>query len=705
VQSSSQVIFFSNSFRQISWNLTPKDIYQFSAAEGKSTVIVEKTVDGERSKVEGADTIKIGEAFEGEILFSLPKENRIFGLGQHENGIFDYRGQKEYLVQNNMKIPMSVFLCVGPTDSYAVLFDAGCLMTFEEMGGTARVAFDAVHSIDYYVIEGQSMDELIQEVRWLTGTAVMLPRWAFGYMQSKERYKTQAEVIKTAEKFKELDIPVSCLVQDWSTWEKGKWGQKSPDKERFPDIKTMISRLHDMGITYMLSIWPNPAVSTEDNKELGKIGGILANASTYDAFNEEARELYWKQCQREWYSAGTDAWWCDSTEPFTPDWTGAVKKTDIERYQLSKEVLTKYLDARDANHYALAHAQGIYENQRKADGTKRVVNLTRSGSIGVQKYGAILWSGDITATWETLRNQITEGLNMSASGIPYWTVDIGAFFTGSCKCWQNWIGSTEKETPWFWSGHFEDGVADMGYRELYVRWLQFGAFLPIMRSHGTDTPREPWHFGKPGDIFYDTIIKYIRLRYRLMPYIYSVAWMVTNNGYTMMRNLNFDFPGDSIACAISDQYMFGPAFMVCPVTQPMYYEAGSIKINKPQTRKVYLPSGGWYDYETKEYFQGGGWLTVKAPLESMPLYVRAGSIIPADKVIEIYEGVSTAFILYNDNGKDYTYEDGNYSAISLYWNDTLRELKITKIEGNYPNPENLRLRIYLKNGDIKDATQ
>jgi len=692
-------------FEQVGWQLTPRDIFRHTVTGGEANVIVQKTVDGERTVVENTSKVKIGQAYEGEITFSLPKDNRIFGLGQHEKGVYDYRGQAEFLVQNNMKIPMPVFLCVGPQVNFAVVFDAGCLMTFEEHDGTARFTFDAVDRIDYYIVAGSSIDELIKGIRKLTGTAVMLPRWAFGYIQSRERYKTQADVLETAEEFLARGIPVSCIVQDWSTWEKGKWGSKYVDKERFPDIKSMITKLHDNDIAFMISIWPNPAIGCIDNTELAEAGGLFSNGTTYNAFDENARRIYWKQCEREWFNAGTDAWWCDSTEPFTPDWNGSVKKSCSERYELSKEAATKHIDARCANDYALVHAQGIYENQRAASSSKRVVNLTRSGSLSIQRYGAILWSGDINAKWDTLRSQIAEGLNMCASGIPYWTVDIGAFFTGSDRCWRAWSGSGDKETPWFWDGDYEDGNKDMGYRELYVRWLQYGTFMPIMRSHGTDTPREPWHFGQPGEKYYDTIVKYIKLRYRLLPYIYSLAGMVTREGYTMMRNLNFDFPGDPMACAISDSYMFGPAFLVCPVTYPMEYEAGSKAIQEPLLREVYLPSGGWYDFETKEYISGGRTISANAPVSTIPVYVRTGSIVPVSvkgdgeiDALEIYAGASSSFTLYFDNGRDYSYENGDYAAVTVTWDDESGKLYVKSIDGSYPFPQSLKTVIYHTNG-------
>jgi alpha-D-xyloside xylohydrolase len=675
---------------QTSWTLTPKEIYRNTVPHGNAIISKQMTVDGERSVVENAEFIKTGDAYEAEITFAVPKNNRIFGLGQHEDGVYDYRGKSEYLYQNNMKIPMPVFLSVGSAGNFAVVFDAGCMMTFAENGGEVRLTFDAADCIDYYVITGADMDGLVHWIRKLTGTAPMLPRWAFGYMQSKERYKTQNEVIETAAKFKELRIPISCIIQDWSTWENKKWGNKRVDKERYPDIKKMIAELHEMDVAFMVSIWPNPSVGSEDNNELAEIGGVLSNATTYDAFNEKAREIYWKQCEREWFSAGADAWWCDSTEPFTPDWNGADIRSGKERYELAKEKFTAHIDARETNLYALEHARGIYEHQRRRS-DKRVVNLTRAGYLGIQRYGVILWSGDICSTWNILRRQIAEGLNICASGIPYWSVDIGAFFVGSDTCWQNWHGGkTDKPTPWFWKGDYENGVADDGYKELYTRWLQWGTFLPIMRSHGTDTPREPWHFGEAGSVYYDTIVKYINLRHRLLPYTYSLAAMVTRNGYTPMRNLCFDFPGDETAVDISDAYMFGKAFLVCPVTEP-----GAV------TRDVYLPAGGWYDFAKKTYIEGGRHISAPTDITSIPVYVRAGSIVPVSSngggtadTLEIYAGADGEFTVYFDDGNGYGYENGNFAAVTVRWDDAAQTLTTVNVEGLYPYPQKFDVVIF-----------
>lgn len=323
-------------------------------------------------------------------------------------------------------------------------------------------------------------------------------------------------------------------------------------------------------------------------------------------------------------TGGFDGWWCDSTEPFTaPDWCGEGKLPESERYAMVGGEHEKYLDPSAANAFALVHAQGIYENQPQ----KPVVNLTRSGWAGVQKYGTVLWAGDTSATWDALRSEVAKGLNMSFSGIPYWTVDAGAFFTGSTNCWRKWKGDPNAAPVWFWNGDYDDGVADKGYQELYTHWLQFTCFLPIFRSHGTDTPREVWNFEEP---FRGAIIRTIRLRYRLMPYIKEMFRKVHEEDFTIMRSLLFDFAGDERCALINDQFMFGTDLLVCPVTVPHLYTADSCPVrNASAGRLCYLPAGAdWYDFHTGEFYRGGQSICVPVTLEHIPVFVRAGAKIP-----------------------------------------------------------------------------
>lgn len=701
---------------QLDWSLKQKEIFRYEIAGGKAKLVTKKTIDGERTFVENASTVCIGKAYEGEIRFGIRDGERIYGLGQQEDGVLNQRGVKVPLYQNNMQIPMPVIVS---SCGYGILLDVGCLMIYEEKDNVMTFHLDAVDKITYYVIEGDSADEIVAGIRKLTGQASRLPKWAFGYIQSRERYKTQQEILDIREEFARREIPVSCLVLDWMSWESGKWGNKQFDRERFPSAGELVEELHRQNTAFMVSVWPNMNKGTENNREMLEAGKLLANLSTYDAFDPQARDMYWKQLKEEILSAGTDALWCDSTEPFTPDWSGPEKKDSMERYELSKENLTRYFDARQGNAYALHHAKGIYENHRRENRDQRIVNLTRSGYPSIQKYGTILWSGDIAAEWKTMKNQIVEGLSMCASGMPYWTLDIGAFFTGTLDCWRRFSGNPEADgpQPWFWHGLFEDGVKDLGYRELYVRWLQYGAFLPIMRSHGTDTPREPWFFGDKGDVWYDTIVKYIRLRYKLLPYIYSLADKVVENSGTMMRPLEFDFPRDAKACVQEAEYMFGD-FLVCPVTEAMEYGPDSTRLDQPQVWDVYLPDGFlWYDYSTKKCLEGGRDIKADAPVSHMPLYIRAGAIVPvsigggegdsglcpvmeAEIVqqmgLELYGGRDGSFTIYLDAGNGYGYEQGEWARVPVTYDDGKSLLTLRKKEGNYPVPDKFVLEYYYK---------
>lgn len=695
-------------FTEAEAKFTAKEIFRYTFEGDKPKIVTKKTVDGERSFVENATTRKIADAYEAVIKFAIKPDEAIYGLGQQEDGVLNYRNTKEYLYHNNMKIPMPVFIS---SENYGIFFDCSSMFTYEEADNCITMTMDAVEQIDYYIITGDNFDDIIHGIRTLSGKAVMLPRWAFGYVQSKERYKTQDEILETAKEFKRRDLPLGCIVLDWLSWEDGKWGNKFFDKSRFPDAKKMVDELHAQGTAFMISIWPNCKEGCENHEEFAKAGKLYLNNSTYDAFDEEARDIYWEQCKRELFPAGTDAWWCDSTEPFTPDWNGLVKRPDAERYEMAKDSTNKYMDARTSNAYAMFHAKGIYEHQRKDCDTKRVVNLTRSVYPGSQKYGTIGWSGDIAATWDVFRNQIAEGLSMAMSGHPYWTLDAGAFFVGNLESWKRWANQTEGTQPWFWHGLFEEGVKDKGYCELYTRWLQMATFLPIMRSHGTDTPREPWQFGEEGSLYYDTIVKYMKLRYQILPYVYSLAGQVVLGDYTMMRSLMFDFAQDEKVKEIADEYMFGPAFLVCPVTEAVEFGPDSTPLSKKQSRKVYLPKGSdWYDFESGEFFKGGQEMEAEAPVSKLPLYVRTGSIIPeaadysgALSKISVYGGADGMFVYYNDNGQDYAYEKGEYTLIPIVWKEDEKMLLIGAAGGAYDYPKNFTVVYHTPEGEVKQA--
>ncbi|MDM7925847.1 MAG: glycoside hydrolase family 31 protein [bacterium] len=599
----------------------------------------------------------------------------LYGLGQHQEGTFNWRGHYVEMFQYNMRAVVPFLLS---TNGYGILWDNCSYTKFNDTSAGSFVWSEAGDAISYFFIYGPEPDAVIRNYRKLTGDAPLFPKWTYGYIQSKERYQSQQEILDIAREYRQRRIPMDAVVLDWQYWDDGMWGQKSFNRDRFPDPEAMLRTLHtDHNAHFMISIWPKMSSRSPDHNEMAAHAGFLYPSDSdpfYDAFNPEARSLYWEQADRGLFSKGVDAWWCDASEPELDGWD---LNCDAFRTKMKPSIGS---GSRYMNAYSLMHAKGIYENQRRVTADKRVVNLTRSAFSGQQKYAAITWSGDITADWDVFRNQIPAGLNFCMSGIPYWTTDIGAFFIQSSG-----VGGLGRG-GWFRNGRFDGGIADEGYKELYVRWFQYGAFCPIFRAHGTDFPREIWRFGEPGTRAYDTLLKFDNLRYRLMPYIYSTAWKVTDEGYTMMRGLAMDFGQDPHVFEIDDQFMFGPSILVNPVTRPgVTYRA------------VYLPlDADWYNFWTGERYSGGQTFPVPAPLHEMPLFVRAGSIVPmgpfiqyaaesADPIeLRIYPGANGDFTLYEDENDNYNYEKGVYSTINLKWDDQARRLTIGKRNGSFP---------------------
>ncbi len=677
-------------------SLVEQDVIHYTTGDEALVIDRVKTVDGERNFIRNLKPVVDRKAFRARLFFQWKENEAVHGLGQGEEGIYDYRGHRQFLYQHNMRIPMPFFLS---TEGYGILFDCGSLMTFNDDENGSYIFLDTVDQLDYYFIAGDTLDGIIDGYRFLTGKASMLPRWAFGYVQSKEAYTTGKEMEDVVSRYRELGIPLDCIVQDWNTWRPEHWGEKQVDPERYPDLKGTMQRIHDQHVHTMVSVWPNMNSCTDDYGEFMEKGCLLNDLATYDAFSEEGRKIYWDQANRGLFSQGFDAWWCDSTEPFSgPDWGGEEKREPWERYMLVGKEHKQYIDAAKANIFALVHAKGMYENQRKETDRKRMVNLTRSGYASSQRYGTVLWSGDIAASWKTMKRQLAEGLNFAMSGMPYWTLDIGGFFVVGSAWEKRGCGcNTDPSKKWFWCGDYNDGVDDPGYRELYVRWLEYGTFLPMFRSHGTDTPREIWNFGEKGEPFYDAIEKFIRLRYHLMPYIYSLAGAVWQNNQTIMRSLLFDFQEDSNVRDICDEFMFGPSILVCPVTEPMYYEKNGQPLEKEKVRTCYLPAGAcWTDYWTGKVYGGGRTIEADAPLDKIPLFVRCGSILPvcdglswADQAADtqltlaVYPGRDASFVLYEDEGDTYDYEQGAFSRIPISWSEAEQKLVIGKREGSF----------------------
>lgn len=479
------------------------------------------------------------------------------------------------------------------------------------------------------------------------------------------------------DEYRKREVPLDVIVQDWSYWPVTDWGSHEFDKERFPDPAAMIQHVHDQKARFMISVWPKFYVTTEHFKELDAMGAMYQQAvkdsirdwiypgyigSFYDAYNPEARKLFWEQMNEHLYGLGIDAWWMDASEP------NVLDNTDMEyRKALAGPTYlgpsTQYFNA-----YALVNADAIYNGQRSINPNDRVFLLTRSGFAGLQRYSTATWSGDIATRWEDMKAQISAGLNFAMSGIPYWTMDISGF-------------SVENRYM-----RAQEGSADMDeWRELNTRWYQFGAFCPLFRSHGQFPYREIYNISAEGSPTYRSMKYYTDLRYRLMPYVYSLAGMTYFNDYTIMRAMVMDFANDKNTYDLDDQYMFGPAFMACPV-----YEY------KARNREVYFPAGTWYDYYSGNAIEGGRSMTVEAPYEQMPLYVRAGSIVPTGELIQstayeqkdltvyVYAGANGNFILYEDNGVTYDYEKGEYTMIDFTYNDSDRSVVIGARKGAYP---------------------
>lgn len=550
------------------------------------------------------------------------------------------------------------------------------LALFSEMG----------NEIDYYFIYGNSMDEVISGYRTLTGKAQIMPKWAMGFWQSREKYNTRRELLDVLCEFRRRRIPVDNIVIDWNHWPENAWGSHEFDLKRFPDPKGMIDSIHAMNAKIMISVWPKFYTTTEHYKEFEKNGWIYMQSvqdslrdwvgpgymyGFYDAYAPEARKLFWKQMQEHYGPLGIDAWWMDASEPNVRDCTDMqYRKALCGPTALGPS--TQYF-----NTYALMNAEAIYNGQRETDPNRRVFLLTRSGFAGLQRYSTATWSGDIATRWEDMKAQISAGLNFAMSGIPYWTMDIGGF------CVERRYEKAQRE----WNRTKKENADYKEWRELNARWYQFGAFCPLYRSHGQFPYREIWNIAPEEHPAYQSMVYYTRLRYRMMPYIYSLAGMTHFDDYTIMRALVMDFGKDKNVSNISDQFMFGPALMACPVYT-----------YKARQREVYFPdTNGWYDFYTGQYIAGGQTLTVNAPYERMPLYVREGAIIPygpdmqytdekpaSEIVLYVYTGRNGTFTLYEDENENYNYERGLYTMIPLEYDETTRLLTIGHRQGKFP---------------------
>ena len=616
--------------------------------------------------------------------FLLDKDEAIYGLGQQQQGKMIKRNLKLNMIQGNTDDYVPFFISVK---GYGLYWDNYSPTLFVDSQDETSFKSDVGDCMDYYFMYGSTADGVIAQMRDLTGQAPMFPLWTFGFFQSKERYKTQDEVVGIVKKYRDLSVPFDGIIQDWQYWGNNYlWNAMDFLNVEYPNPQKMINDVHNLNAHMLISIWNSFGPMTKQYKELDKIGALMdfqtwpqsgsekwppmkdfpSGVRVYDPFNPEAREIYWKYLNKGIFSLGMDGWWMDSSEPDHLDF----KPSDLD----NKTYLGSFRKVRNA--FPLMTVGGIYDHQRAVSSDKRVFILTRSAFAGQQRYGANTWSGDVTASWDALKNQITAGLNFSLSDIPYWNSDIGGFFLS----------------------RFRKKLDDAGYRELYARWIQFGTFCPMMRSHGADAPREIWQFGKKGDKVYDAIEKYINLRYLLLPYIYSASWDVTSNQSSMMRALMMDFPKDKQALDINDQYMFGKSILVCPVTTPMYSKDTNEDFGPVKSRELYLPKGAdWFDFWTGNKFTGGQKISKETPLDIMPLYVKAGSVLPiGPKVqyalekkwdnleIRVYEGANGQYTLYEDENDNYNYEKGAFSTITFSWDDAKKVLTINDRKGTFP---------------------
>ena len=626
--------------------------------------------------------------------FHLDNDEQIYGLGQFQQGRMSQRNQKLYLLQD---ILISAIPFFQSTKGYGLYWDNYSPTWFTDNPQDTSFESSVGDAVDYYFMYGGNADGVIAQMRELTGEVPMFPYWTFGYWQSRERYKSQDEIVGVVKKYRELGVPLDGIIQDWQYWgDNYHWNAMNFGNPEFPQPQKMIDDIHAMNAHMIISIWSSFGPKTAQYKELDKNGMLfdfstwpiyaknewppkpgaaLSGVKVYDAYNPQAREIYWKYLKKGLFSYDVDGWWMDSTEP------DHFNRNDKDYNQ--KTYLGSFRKFR--NLYPLMTVGGVARHQREVSSDKRVFILTRSAFAGQQRYGANAWSGDVTADWPALKNQISAGLNFSLCGLPYWNADIGGFFLGK----------------------FPNKLQDANYRELYVRWLEFGAFTTMMRSHGTDAPREIYQFGEKGDWAYDAIDKYINLRYRLLPYIYSTSWDVSSHASTMMRALMMDFVRDPKALDINDQYMFGRSILVSPVTDSMYTlkggKLGSANFSKIKSRRLYLPAGTqWVDFWTGERLNGGQSIDAKSPIDIIPLHVRTGSIIPMGPIVQyaglsrdpleirIYLGANGEFVLYDDERDNYDYEKGKYSTIKFSWNDHSNTLTIAKRNGRYPGMKDIR---------------
>ena len=650
--------------------------------------------------------------FEVSQTFQLDKDEAIYGLGTIQNGKMNRRGEKKRMEQSNLEDFQNVLQSIK---GWGLYWENYSPTLFEDNAQGMTFTSEAGQGIDYYFMYGGSADGVIAQMRQLSGDVPMFPLWTYGYWQSKERYKSARETEGIVDQYRALNVPLDGIIQDWQYWGSNYlWNAMDFLAEDFSNGKQMIDNVHKKHAHFMISIWASFGPQTQQFRELNEKGLLLpietwpqsgishvwppimkypSGVKVYDAFSPVARDIYWKYL-KTLYDYGTDAWWMDSTDPdfFNPKESDYAHKVTGGSWRLLR------------NAFPLETVRGIYQSQRKDDRDKRVFIMTRSSYAGQQHYGSNMWSGDVNSSWDMLRKQVPCGLSFTLTGNPNFNTDIGGFFCGSYNT--RGSGSAPKNPQ---------------FQELYVRWMQYGLFCPVFRSHGADAPREIWQFGKKGEPVYDAIEKQIRLRYRLIPYLYSTAWQVTSNNDSYMRPLFADFASDKKVWNMTDEFMFGRSILACPIVNPQYTEEKIIRTNEmtgwdrqevrsegvksdkldftqTKTATKYLPKGTtWYDFWTGKAYKGGQNVTLQTSFDRVPMFVRAGSILPLgpemqyvgekswdNLEVRVYPGANGSFTLYEDEGDSYHYEKGVYSTIPFSWNDKSRTLTIGNRQGSYP---------------------
>ena len=642
--------------------------------------------------------------------FTLDKGEAIYGLGTIQNGKMNRRGEHKRMEQSNLEDFQNVIQSIK---GWGLYWDNYAPTQFDDDARGMSLTSEAGDVIDYYFMYGGSADGVIAQMRFLSGDVPMFPLWTYGFWQSKERYKSAAETESIVDKYRELQVPLDGIIQDWQYWGSNYlWNAMDFLSEDFANGKQMIQNVHQKHAHFMISIWASFGPMTQQFRELDAKGLLLpietwpqsgishiwpprmdypSGVKVYDAFSPEARAIYWKYLKKL-YDYGTDAWWMDSTDPdfFNP------KESDYQH------PVTGGTWRSLRNAFPLETVRGIYQAQRKDDRGKRIFIMTRSSFAGQQHYGSNMWSGDVASSWEMLRNQIPAGLSFTLTGNPNFNTDIGGFFCGSYNT--KGSGSAPKNPQ---------------FQELYVRWMQYGLFCPVFRSHGADAPREIWQFGEPGTPVYQSIKNLIDFRYRLIPYLYSTASQVTNNNFSYMRPLFSDFAADKKVWDMTDEFMFGRSILACPIVEAQYtqekivkedamtgwdrkeltVDSGQLTVDWTETKTAtkYLPKGAnWYDFWTGKLYKGGQNVVLTTRFDQVPMFVRAGSIVPLGPVmqyvgekpwdnleIRIYPGADAEFSLYEDEGDGYNYEQGYYSNIIFTWTDRTRTLHISARQGGY----------------------